>query len=69
MPFIKLTPHIRQRIHELRDTAKTFLLAGHESLAWAYRNAAMSLRRGDETTAEYWLEKADFESYALKPSA
>ena len=69
MPFIKLTRHARQRVHALRDTAKTCLTAGHESLAWAYRNAALCLRRGDETTAEYWLEKADFESYALKSSA
>jgi len=69
MPFIKLTPLARQRVHALRDTAKTCLSAGHEGLAWAYRNAALCLRRGDETTAEYWLEKADFESYALKPSA
>ena len=69
MPFIKLTRHAWQRIRTLRDTAKLCLSAGHEGLAWAYRNAATCLRRGDETTAEYWLEKADFESYALKPSA
>ena len=69
MPFIKLTPNARQRIDALLDSAKTCLSAGHEALAWAYHNAALCLRRGDETTAEYWLEKADFESYALKPSA
>ena len=69
MPFIKLTPHAKQRAHALRDTARTCLSAGHEGLAWAYRTAALCLRRGDETTAEDWLEKADFESYALNASA
>jgi len=29
----------------------------------------MCLRRGGETTAEYWLEQTDFENYAPRATA
>ena len=69
MPSIRLTLHARLRIRELCSLAKAAFRAGHEGLAWAYRQAVLALRRGDETTAERWLEKADLERYLLKVSA
>ena len=69
MPFRKLSPHIQQRVQALEHVFKTSLRAGHEALAWAYRNAAMALRRGDEITTELWLEKADIEAHVLKVRA
>ena len=69
MPFITLTPQILQRVRALHRAASTHLHAGHASLASAYRGAADALRRGDDITAEHWLEKADLERYLLKASA
>lgn len=69
MPSIRLTHQVRLRIRALCSLAKAAFRAGHEGLAWAYRQAFLALRRGDEITAERWLEKADLERYLLKASA
>ena len=68
MPLPELTPRLRQRIHELIAAAKSCAHKGAVDLAWQYRSAAQSLRRGDEVSAEYWLERADYELRALKPA-
>ena len=69
MKFPELTPRLQQRVHELIQVAKECARKGAADLAWQYRNAAQSLRRGDEISAEYWLERADYELHALKPVA
>lgn len=69
MPLVQLTPLALQRVRALCRAASTHLRAGHARLADAYRGAADALRRGDEITAERWLEKADLERYLLKACA
>ena len=65
----ELTPNLRHRIHALRRVADKCARAGLASLGWAYHHAAQSLRRGDQVSAEYWLERADCELHAFKPAA
>ena len=69
MPFARLTLLGSQRVRALHRAAGAHLRGGHTSLANAYRAAADALQRGDETTAEHWLEKADLERYLLTASA
>ena len=64
MSCSELPCHVRNRICDLLHAAKVLARAGHAGIAGAYQGAAEALFRGDETTAEVWLEKADAQRYA-----
>jgi len=65
MDQTEIDSRLQTRARNLRKASRRFERSGLEDLAFSIQSAAQALFRGDEVSAELWLEKADAQRFAL----